>query len=158
MFVEWTELDSHVISWNTSQQGDEARDVIWRDFWMDEGGRNRPGDLTPWQHCDDDDDDDDWFCYFNVSFNQIYRVSNIRFAFLLLLGHTAHYLFDHIPLVLCTLCVVRADCCRCRCGMPLEWAPCASNMSAHTPLPLPLHTLTSQRKFLPSASRVIYDH
>jgi hypothetical protein len=23
---------------------------------MDEGGRNRPGGLTPWQHYDDDDD------------------------------------------------------------------------------------------------------
>jgi hypothetical protein len=55
MFVEWTELDSHMLSWNTSQQEEETKDILWRDFWMDEEGQNRPGSLTPWQHYDDDD-------------------------------------------------------------------------------------------------------
>jgi hypothetical protein len=47
MFVEWTELDSHLLSWNTSRQEEETKDVLWRDFWMDERGRNRPGGLIP---------------------------------------------------------------------------------------------------------------
>jgi hypothetical protein len=53
MFVEWTELDSRMLSWNTSQREGQTKDVLWRDFWMDEGGRNRPGGLTPWRHYDD---------------------------------------------------------------------------------------------------------
>jgi hypothetical protein len=43
-----------MLSWNTSQQEEQTNDVFWRDFWMDEGGRDRPGDLTLWQHYDDD--------------------------------------------------------------------------------------------------------
>jgi hypothetical protein len=34
--------------------GRRGQGLLWRDFWMDEGGRNRPGCLTPWQHYDDD--------------------------------------------------------------------------------------------------------
>jgi hypothetical protein len=43
-----------MLSWNTSHQEEETKGVLWREFWMDEGGRNRPGGLTPWQHYDDD--------------------------------------------------------------------------------------------------------
>jgi hypothetical protein len=39
MFVEWTELDSHMVSWNTSQQEDEARESFEETSgWMKEAG------------------------------------------------------------------------------------------------------------------------